>query len=504
MTTQPSLFKSSFIIGGLTMMSRIFGLIRDVFLAALLGSSAQADAFIVAFRLPNLFRRLFAEGAFSAAFIPIYAAERSEAQAAFAGHILSIVSLALLLLTILAEIFMEGLVFLLAGGFADDPDKFALAVLLSRIMFPYLICMFLTALYGAVLNAAFRFVAAAAAPILLNLVLIGAALASWIWGGAAVFYLSWGVALAGIAQAAMMIAACARAGLMPFPLRFTFTPAIRKFFTLLMPALATGGVVQINILVGTRIASSAPSAVSHIYYAERLYQLPLAVIGIAIGAALLPALAQTIHDPQTARRATNRALEGALLLTLPASAALIIIAEPIIAALFEYGNFTSIDCAASALILIGFAAGLPAFVIQRVLSAAFFARQNTQKPFHYALYAMLINVALSLILFPYLGAFGIAVATSLAAWAQAFALLRRARQNLWLEPLWRPVLLIMIAAVCMTAALYGCQILYPLPDASQQRILYLAALIIFGLLIYLALCHMLKLVRLSQLKREFL
>ncbi len=504
-----SLFRSSIVIGSVTLISRALGFVRDVLLAAILGTGAQADAFIVAFRLPNLFRRLFAEGAFAAAFIPSYiAGETHQERKIFAGRVLSLLSLALVVLTILAEIFMEELVFLLAGGFSSAPEKFALAVLFSRIMFPYLVFMFLTALYGAVLNAAGRFLASSAAPVLLNLILIVSLLAAWLQGGLAGFWLSVGVSVAGIAQAVMMFFAASRAQLFVWPRRFHLSPQIKNFLLLAGPALAAGGVTQLNIIIGTRIASSQPAAVAHLYYAERLYQLPLAVIGIAIGVALLPDLAQKIseHQADAARRALRRALEGAMILTLPAALGLIAAATPIIAALFEYGRFSAADTQASALVLIGFAFGLPAFVLQRILSQAFFARRDTRRPFHYALAAIALNVAASLALFPYWGAAGIALATSLAAWAHSGFLFQYAARQDWIG--WekahsKKLAFIFLAALFMGAVLFVIQSIYALPAAGLTRISYLAMLVIFGLAIYAISCHILKLINWSDLKQEF-
>ena len=506
---RPTVLRSSIVIASFTMGSRALGFVRDVLLAAILGTGAQADAFIVAFRLPNLFRRLFAEGAFAAAFIPSYIAENTkQEQQIFAGQVLGLITLALAALTILAEIFMEQLVFLLAGGFRADPEKFMLAVLFSRITFPYLIFMFLTALYGALLNAAGRFWASSAAPVLLNVILIICLLAAWDQGALAGFWLSVGVAIAGIAQALMMIFAAWRAKILAWPVRFHLSDNTKNFLLLAAPALAAGGVTQLNIIIGTRIASSAPAAVAHLYYAERLYQLPLAVIGIAIGAALLPDLAQKLSQNQfaAARRALIGALEGALLLTLPAACALLAIAEPTIAALFEYGRFRPADRIASALVLMGFAIGLPAFVLQRLLSSTFFARRDTKRPFYYALIAIIFNVAASLTLFPYWGAVGIAVATSFAAWIYAGLLFFYAARQNWVG--WEKansinLALIASASLFMAAALYVMQYLYMMPDAGWRRAAYLAALVILGLAIYASACHIFKLINWQNLKQGF-
>lgn len=503
---EQSVLKSSLIIAVWTMLSRFFGLARDILLAIVLGATPAADIFVVAFRLPNLFRRLFAEGAFAAAFIPTYM--QVDERKNFSAIILSWISIFLFLLTLLSEIFMEEVVFLLAGGFVVDDEKFALTVLCSRITFPYLIFMFLTALYGAMLNAAGRFVASAAVPILLNIVLIIASLYIWQLSGGQnkAVILSISVAIAGIVQAFMMIVAASRVQLFVLPKKIIINENVKHFLALLLPALAAGGVVQINIIIGTRIASSASGAVAQLYYAERLYQLPLAVIGIAMGSALLPALSGIINDRKKVQTTLAKTLEGSWFLTLPAAFSLALIANPIIAALFEYGAFSSSTRIETAMVLTAFAVGLPAFVLLRILSVVFFAHHNMKAPFYSAFVALVINASLALWWFELWGASAVALATSIAAWVNVFLLWTLAVSKNWLlpNPLYRKFASLAVPSMIMAVILYYVQVFYPLPLEQLARIFYLIGLVILGLIVYFSLCHILGIFNIQKIKKEFL
>ncbi len=501
--------KNSVVLAVGTGISRVFGLGRDILLALVLGAGTQADVFVAAFRLPNLFRRLFAEGAFAAGFVPVYASMKDAAAAKiFASQILTLVSLFLFVLTLLAEIFMAELVFIIAGGFLADSDKFALAVLCSRIAFPYLIFMFLLSLYGALLNAAGRFWATALVPILLNLCLIAASLFLWFeqTNVEAAALLSASVAGAGVLQGLMMMIAAYRANLLVFPKKITLSGEVRTFLKIILPALAAGGVVQLNIIIGTRIASSEAAAVAKLYYAERLYQLPLAMIGIAIGVALLPALStlRPSSDSVQWRETLSRALEGAMLLTLPATAGLLVLAQPILAALFEWGAFTAAVRVETALILCAFALGLPAFVAQRILSSAFFANLNTKTPLYFAALALGVNAVLALWWFSVLGAVGIALATAVAAWVSALGLWVVASRGGWLAAgLGLSFLRQGAASLLMAFVLFLWQDFMPLPAAGVGRIAYVAFLLLLGLAVYFILCPALKLIEMKKWLKEF-
>ncbi len=427
------LLRGFFTVGFWTLGSRVLGFVRDVMIAALLGAGPVAEAFFVAFRLPNMFRRLFAEGAFNAAFVPLFAkrleGEGRDAARAFAEEALAALVATLLALTVVAQLAMPLLVLALAGGFAQDAAKFDLAVFYARIEFPYLFCMALTALFSGVLNAMGRFAAPAAAPILLNVVLIGAMGLAWSLALRVGDALAWGVLLAGFAQVALVARAAEAAG-MRFALRRPrLTPGVRRLARLGLPGAVAGGAMQINLVIGTLIASFFEGAVAWLSYADRLYQLPLGLVGVAIGVVLLPELSRRVRagDGVGAREALNRAAEFALALTLPAAAALVVIGPQIVGVLFERGAFTADDTAAVALAVALFALGLPAFVLQKVVQPAFFAREDMDRPLRYALIGMATNTALAVALAPLIGFAAIPLATTLAAWAQLGLLWRGAR-----------------------------------------------------------------------------
>ena len=444
-----SLLRSVATVGSYTLVSRVMGFVRDILTAALLGAGPVADAFFVAQRLPNLFRSLFAEGAFSAAFVPLFAGTMAqhgrETARVFAEDALAVLLAALLIFVLAGEIVMPSLMHVIAPGFSDDPAKFSLAVDLARITFPYLLFIALVALQGGVLNSVERFAAAAATPTLLNLFLIAALLMMrrfhWHDGRA----LAWAITAAGLAQFLWLMSSCARAGLALRLPRPRLTPEVRRTLVIMGPGAVGAGVTQVNLLISTALASFLPGgSVSFLYYADRLNQLPLGVVGIAVGTAILPPLSRQLrlgeHDAAVATQ--NRGLELALLLTLPAAVALMVLAQPILAVLFQRGAFSPADTAATAAALAAYAAGLPAFVLVKVLAPAFFARHDTATPVKIAVAAMAVNLALTLILMQFLAHVGIALATSCAGWLNAMTLLvllvrrrhfgfdRRARRNL--------------------------------------------------------------------------
>jgi putative peptidoglycan lipid II flippase len=429
-TVAMTLLRSVATVGAYTLLSRVMGFVRDVLTAALLGAGPVADAFFVALRLPNLFRSLFAEGAFSAAFVPLFAgnlAAHGKAEARiFAEDALAVLLAALLGFVLIGEIFMPALMGIIAPGFGDEPGKFALAVDLGRITFPYLLFIALVALQGGVLNSVERFAAPAATPILLNLSLIAALLGSRRFGWSDGRALAWAVSAAGLAQFLWLMADCARAGLalrLPLP---RLTPQVRRTLAIMGPGVLGAGVTQVNLLISTALASFLPGgSVSYLYYADRLNQLPLGVVGIAVGTAILPPLSRQLRlgDRAAAAATQNRGLELALLLTLPAAVGLAALATPILAALFQRGAFDAADTAATAAALAAYAAGLPAFVLVKVLAPAFFARHDTKTPVRIAVAAMAVNLCLTIVLMQFLAHVGIALATTCAGWVNALSLL---------------------------------------------------------------------------------
>ena len=391
-------------VGGYTMGSRVLGFLRDILIASVLGAGPVADAFFVAFKLPNFLRRLFAEGAFNAAFVPLFAGvlERDGRAAAksFAEDVLTVLLWTLLVLVIAAQIVMPWLMHVLAPGFADEPGKLDLTVQLTRLTFPYILLISLVSLLGGVLNSLYRFAAVAATPILLNLCLIGALLGLSHWTETPGHALAIGVTVGGIVQFVWLIVAASRAG-MSLRLRWPrLTPGVKRLLILAAPAALGAGVAQINLVVDIIIASLLPpGSVSFLYYADRVNQLPLGVVGVAVGTALLPLLSRQLRagEVEEAVGSLNRAIEMALLLAVPAAVALIVIAGPVIAVLFERGAFGVDESSATAGALIAYAAGLPAFVLIKVLAPGYFARQDTRTPVRIAILCLTVNVVLNLV-----------------------------------------------------------------------------------------------------------
>jgi putative peptidoglycan lipid II flippase len=513
-----SLLRSAATVGSLTMASRVLGFVRDILIASLVGTGPVAQAFVVAFRFPNLFRALFAEGAFNAAFVPMYArrlASDGEAGAKeLANSIFSALFAWLLLFTAAAEIAMPLLVLVIAPGFVNEPLTFDLAVDLTRIAFPYLLLMSLTAMLSGVLNSLRRFAAAAAAPIALNVVMIATlSFAHWMgWRDQPVtgYAMAWGVFVAGIVQFLLVWAACRGLGAAPSLGRPRWTPDVRNLVRRGIPGVISGGVTQVNLLVATMIATTIERAVSYLYFADRVYQLPLGVVGVAIGVVLLPDMSRKLGggDHQAAIWSQNRALELALLLTLPATFALFAIPQAIVNVCFQHGAFTSADTAATASALAAFAAGLPAFVMIKVFAPGFFAREDTRTPMQIAVASVVVNASISLVLSRYIGHVGIALATAVAAWVNATllaAILVRRGHFAFDERLKGRLPRMLLACLVMAAALLaGAWALAGTFEAGVplwRRVVSLLALILAGFVSYFGLAHALGAMPLSELKR---
>ena len=506
-----ALFRSFATVGGYTGLSRILGFIRDILFADILGTGPVADAFFVAFRLPNMFRRLFAEGAFNAAFVPLFAG-RLEAEGrgpakAFAEESLAALLFALMIVTVAAMAAMPWFMYLLAPGFAATPEKFDLAVHLSRITFPYLLFLSLTALFGGVLNSLYRFAAAAAAPILLNLFFITAMLLVVPLTGAPQEVFAWTVAAAGCGQFLFLALACRRAGVSLSLPRPRLSPGLKRLLRLMGPGMVSAGALQINVMVGTIIASLQAGAVSYLYYADRVYQLPLGLIGIGLGIVLLPHLTRSLRNgaEEAAMTTLNRGLELAMLFTLPATLALVVIPGPIVIALFERGAFDRAASEATALALGAFALGLPAYVLVKVLQPAFFAREDTVTPLRIAVASVVVNILLALILFWKIGFVGLALATAIAAWINAVLLAAGLRRRGFLTPdqrLKSRLSRILIASLVMGAGLWGAAVwLEPWFDSDLvTRSAGLAILVAGGLVLYGAMALALGVLRPKELQ----
>ena len=490
-------------VGGWTLLSRLLGFARDILIAALLGAGPVADAFFVALKLPNLFRRLFGEGAFNAAFVPAFsgllAAEGRDVARRFAEEAFAVMVFWLGLLTILGELFMPQVMTVLAPGFGAVPAKFALAVALSRITFPYLILICLAALVSGVLNGLDRFTAASASYVLFNVVSIAAMLWLTPYVPTVGHALAWGVTASGVAQLGVLLVAVRRAGMalrVPLP---RMTPQMRLLMRRMAPGLVGAGVTQLNLAVDVIIASLLPSGtVSILYYADRVQQLPLGVIGTAVGTALLPMLSRQVRagEAEASAATLNRALEYALFLTLPAALALIVSAWPIMFALFDRGAFGAESTRLSSQALAAYAIGLPAFVLVKVLAPGFFARGDTATPVKVGLTAVALNLALNLAFMGPLRQMGPALATSLAAMFNAALLggvLARRGQLLPDAQFRFRVPRMLAAALVMAAVLAGAQhALFGIAmPRGTLRLAALAALIAAGLAAYIGAGHVL-------------
>ncbi|WP_111732421.1 murein biosynthesis integral membrane protein MurJ [Roseovarius amoyensis] len=495
-------------VGGWTMLSRLLGFVRDVLIAGLLGPGVLMDAYVAAFRLPNMFRRFFAEGAFNAAFVPMFSKrlEAGEGAEGFASLALSGLALVLLALSGLAMVFMPALVYATAEGFWGD-ERFDITVEFGRIVFPYIFFISLAALFSGVLNATGRFAAAAAAPVLLNVMLVTAMVAAWALGGAVAQALIWTIPFAGAAQLALVWVAAGRAGLRIRPVRPRWTPEMARLVRIAIPAALAGGVVQINLLVGQLVASNYDKAVSWLYSADRLYQLPLGVVGIAVGIVLLPDLSRRLKagDDTGAREALSRAGEISLALTVPAAVALVTIPLPLVSVLYERGAFASDDTAATALAVAIYGLGLPAFVLQKLLQPLYFAREDTKSPFRFAVVAMVVNAAVAVGLAYAVGWIAAAIATTAAGWIMVWQLVRGARpfgevarfDDRFRRRAWR----ICAASLVMGAVLWGASaLLTPLFGYGGWRWLALLALIGSGVVSYALVGQAIGAFRLSEFR----
>ena len=496
-------------VGVWTMFSRILGFVRDIMIAAYLGTGPVAEAFLVAFSLPNMFRRFFAEGAFNMAFVPMFSKKleggddaRTFARDAFTG-----LATILIVFTLLATVFMPFLVMAMASGFLGD-ERFDLAVDYGRIAFPYILFISLAALLSGVLNATGRFVAAAAAPVLLNLIFVAAILLGNRLGWPVGDTLAWAVPLAGIAQLVLVWIAASRAGFRLIPRRPRMTPDLKRLAIIAAPAALAGGVVQINLLVGRQVASFYDGAIAWLSYADRLYQLPLGVVGIAIGVVLLPDLSRRLRagDLAGGRDAFNRACELSLALTIPAAVALMVIPLPLVSVLFQRGAFGADDAAATALAVAVYGLGLPAFVMQKSLQPLFFAREDTRRPFYYAIASLVANAGIAFGLSPYIGYIAAAIGTTLAGWAMV-ALLWHGSRDMgeaahfdarFKRRIWR----IIAVSLLMGAILWALTLVIgPFLAIPTWRYVALATLVLIGITAYFTLGHFLGAFRLGEFKR---
>jgi putative peptidoglycan lipid II flippase len=507
-------------VGTLTLASRVLGFVRDVLIASLIGTGPIADAWFVAMRLPNLFRRLFAEGAFNSAFVPMFAGRLEQGghivARGFAERVLATMLAFLLGLTILAEIIMPLLIMVFAPGFIDDPGKFGLTVLLTAITFPYLLFMCLSALFSGILNSLHHFAHAAAAPILLNVVLVLGLLFVAPHVEQPGLVLAWGATLAGVLQFLWMYVVAAKVG---FGLRLPrprIDVEIRQVVKLMVPGLISGGLAQVSIMIATILASLQDQAVSYLSYADRLYQLPLALVGAAIGVVLLPVLSRAIRGGREteAMAAFNRSLEFAALLILPATVGLIAAAEPIVRVLYERGAFTPDATRNTAYALMAISIGLPAFVLNKCLQPGFYAREDTVTPFKYTVITIIADITICLVFFWWLrrwgiGFVGIALGTGLAAWINSALLYRTLCRRGFLvldERLKRNLPRLLAANIAMAGVLIGGQqVLAAYVAGSEiERIASLGVLVSAAAVVYFLIVVLLGAYTMTDLKRHVL
>lgn len=432
----PGLLRSSGVVGIMTMLSRVLGLVRDMVIARYFGAGAGADAFFVAFKIPNFLRRLFAEGAFSQAFVPVLSSYREQQSVDEVRGLVNAVagSLGLVLLgvTLVAMLGAPLLTAVFAPGFLGDDLKFALASDMLRITFPYLLLISLTAFAGGILNSYDRFAIPAFTPVLLNLAMIGAAIFLTPLMDTPVMALAWGVFIAGALQLFFQLPFLMRLGLLPRPRVDYRHEGVRRILKLMVPALFGVSVSQINLLLDTVLASFLQTgSVSWLYYSDRLSELPLGVFGIAIATVILPSLSRK-HAAASADQfaaTLDWAVRAVLLIGVPAAIALGLLAEPLIATLFHYGEVTDRDVAMSAQSLRAYSAGLLAFMLIKVLAPGFFAREDTSTPVKIGIIAMIANMVFNLALIFPLAHAGLALATSLSAWLNAWLLWRGLRKE---------------------------------------------------------------------------
>ena len=472
--------RSSLVYSSLTLVSRFMGLARDLVVTARIGASATiaGDAYATALAFPNLFRRIFAEGAFAAAFVPAYSKslteDGEETADRLAADAMATLAAATIVLTIMAQLAMPWLMLVMNPGYVSDPDKFKLSVLLTQLAMPYLPCMAITAHLSGVLNARGRFILSAAAPTLLNLMMLIFVLPQHEAKAAATWAI-YGVVVSGIAQAALLTWGVRKSGAQVHWHLPRLTPEIRKLLALAVPGAIAASATQINICISGNLVSSVNGARNWLSVADRLYQLPLGLVGVAIGVALLPRLSRAVHagDKKDAQSAMDEGIVLALAFCLPAAAALVAMPYFLIDGLFTRGLFTTYDSQETAKTLLQYGWGVPAFVLTRILSPAFFARQDTRGPMTFALASVTANVVLGIILFRLVGAQGIAAATSAAAWLNVVLMVSAlARRKVYTPSLaaWSRIGKIMLATLTIGLGMAAASHWRPMVEAPFQFI----------------------------------
>ena len=508
-----NLIKSTGTFSFFTIISRLLGYLRDILIAIFLGTGPLADVFFVAFRIPNTFRRLFSEGTFNAAFVPSYASEIAkgkEQSDKFANDIFNLLILGLLFFTLIIEMLMPLFIYLIAPGFEGEIKKMELAIILTRITFPFLFFISLSSFFSAILNSHNRFAVASAAPIILNILLIGVLFFGKVLDDELVYYLSYAVTISGIIQFIFLYFFVKKFYSPSFTFKISINDKVRNFFKKLLPSIFSSGVTQINILVGTIIASFQASAVSYLYYADRIYQINLAIAGVAIGTVILPQLSRYISEKDNDKILIiqNKALELSLFLSIPATIALLIASEEIISALFGYGSFDEIGVKNSAKALFYFSIGLPAFSLIKVFSSFFFARNNTKLPFYISSISILLNIGISVYYFKSLGFIIIPIATTISSWFNCVLLFIFLKKENFFEfnlVFFNRFLRISISAILMGLFFNYLIIFFQdnLTHDQDFKSIYVVGIVLLGLIFYLLIAILIKAFKISDINLKY-
>ena len=509
------IIRSSFTYSAFTMISRVAGFVRDIIFANYLGSGVIADVFYVAFRFPNTFRRIFSEGAFNSAFVPIYSKliseDKNKEASEFAGNSLLILLSSTILLVAIIEIFMPSILRILAPGFHQDQNKFEMLITSARIVFPFLILVSIVSILSSILNSHGKFALSAGLPVILNVILSISVLFAAFHNNDYIFWMSWAVIISGITQIFFLIFAVRKNNIIiQFSKKYLSDPLIR-FYKLFLPSFLSSGILQINILIGTIIASYETGAVSFLYYADRIYQLPLALIGIAIGIVLLPSISKKIKENK--KSSINKTIEKtivySMLLAIPASVALYVLPELIISFLFERGAFDAISTYNSSMALKVFSLGLIAFILAKILTPIFFANENSKLPLNFSIITVILNTLLSIFLFLKFGFLGIAAATVISSWFNIVLLYIYLFKNKYFihsNDFFVPIFVILVVSSLLGLYLFAIKNVYLSLSFSNffYDALFFITILISGLVVFFTMISFYKPFNYVNLKKQIL
>ena len=508
-----NLIKSTGTFSFFTFLSRILGYIRDFLIAITLGSGPIADAFFVAFRIPNTFRRLFSEGTFNAAFIPSYSSELTKSKkkaTSFANDVFNFLLIGLFVVVLIIEISMPLFIKLIAPGFTENNDKLELAILLTRITFPFLIFISLASFFSAILNSYNKFGIAAAAPIVLNIILIFVLIFETKFGNNIVVPLSYGVSIAGLLQLIIIFIFVRKYFNPIIKISFKVTKKVKFFFKKLVPSIFSSGITQINILVGTIIASFEASAVSYLYYADRIYQINLAIAGIAIGTVLLPKLSEYVEKKNINRinYIQDKSLELSLFLSLPAMFALLVAPKEITSSLFGYGSFDLKSVENSSKALFYFAFGVPAFALIKIFSTFLFARHNTKVPFYFSIFSVLLNIFISITFFNKIGFIIIPISTTISSWVNVILLFLYLNYKKYFTVNSKTIFSFIKILCSSSISVYLFYLVlkkfsFLFVYENNLKLLYMLIVVIFIILIYVFVSILTKTFKLSDIKLKY-